>query len=108
MIIGLSLSNGLIGLFLAKLFRIPYIFYYIDLLHTLIPLGYLQNFAKIISRYLFQRSDRVIAVTQYLKEYIINEGARKESVELLLNGISLENTIIDHKKMRRLPHFLFL
>ncbi len=37
LIIGFSLSNGIIGLLLARLFRIPYIFYYIDLLHTLVP-----------------------------------------------------------------------
>ena len=99
LIIGLSLSNGMIGLMLAKLFRIPYIFYYIDLLHTLVPLGYLQHFAEIVSRFLFKQSDRVIAVTKDLKNYIIHEGALKERVKILLNGISLENTIIDFDKL---------
>lgn len=99
LIIGLSLSNGIIGLVLAKIFRIPYIFYYIDLLHTLIPLGYLQHFAKIVSRFLFKQSDRVIAVTEYLKNYIIHEGAQKKRVKILLNGISLENTIVDNQKL---------
>jgi glycosyltransferase involved in cell wall biosynthesis len=102
LIIGLSLSNGLIGLLLAKLFKIPYIFYYIDLLHTLIPLGYLQNFAKLVSRFLFQRSDRVIVVTQFLKEFLIREGAQKDHVNLLLNGISLENTVVDQVKLAHL------
>ena len=108
LIIGLSLSNGIIGLVLAKLFRIPYIFYYIDLLHTLVPLGYLQNFAKIISRLLFQKSDRVIAVTDYLKNYIIREGGAKEHVKILLNGISLENTIIDADKFSLLKEKLHI
>jgi len=102
LIIGLSLSNGIIGLFLSKMFRIPYIFYYIDLLHTLVPLGYAQNLAKVISRYLFRRSDRIIAVTKYLKDYIIQEGAQEDQVKILLNGISLENTIVDQNKVSKL------
>ena len=102
LIISLSLSNGLIGLLLAKIFGIPYIFYYIDLLHTLIPLGYLQNFAKIASRFLFRQADRVIVVTRFLKEFIIREGAQKDHVNLMLNGISLENTIVDQAKLAHL------
>ena len=102
LIISLSLSNGLIGLLLAKIFGIPYIFYYIDLLHTLIPLGYLQNFAKIVSRFLFRQADRVIVVTRFLKEFIIREGAQKDHVNLMLNGISLENTIVDQAKLAHL------
>jgi glycosyltransferase involved in cell wall biosynthesis len=106
LIIGLSLSNGMIGLFLAKLFRIPYIFYYIDLLHTLVPLGYIQSLAKIISRHLFRNSDIVIAVTQYLKNYIISEGVKEEKMKVLLNGISLENTVVDQDKLIKLKNQL--
>ncbi len=98
-IIGLSISNGLIGLILAKLFRIPYFFYYIDLLHTLIPLGYVQNFARIVSRFILKYSDQIIVVTNYLKEYIVNEGINENKITILLNGISLENTVVDQTKL---------
>ncbi len=98
-ILGFSLTNGVIGLLLAKLFRIPYIFYYIDLLHTLVPVSYAQDFARLISRFLFKNSDRVIVVTKPLQKYVLNEGVPIEKVKILLNGISLENTIVDREKL---------
>ncbi|MHA1461033.1 MAG: glycosyltransferase, partial [Promethearchaeota archaeon] len=99
-IIGFSITNGLIGLILAKIFRIPYIFYYIDLLHTLVPITYAQDFARFISRFLFKKSDRVIVVTKFLHKYVLSEGVSPEKVKILLNGISLENTIIDNDRLK--------
>ena len=101
-IIGLSITNGLIGLLLAKIFRIPYILYYIDLVHTLVPMSYAQSFAKIISRFLFKHSDRVIVVTKFLRKYVRNEGVATDKVYILLNGISLENTIVDVERLKSL------
>lgn len=98
-ILGFSITNGTIGLLLAKLFRIPYIFYYIDLLHTLVPVAYAQNFARLFSRFLFKNSDQVIVVTQPLQNYVLSEGIPIEKTNVLLNGISLENTIVDRKKL---------
>ncbi|MHA1509448.1 MAG: glycosyltransferase [Promethearchaeota archaeon] len=99
-ILGFSITNGAIGLLLAKLFRIPYIFYYIDLLHTLVPVSYAQYFARLISQFLFRNSDRVIVVTKPLQKYVLSEGVPIEKVNILLNGISLENTIVDREKLR--------
>jgi len=99
-ILGFSLTNGVIGLLLAKLFRIPYIFYYIDLLHTLVPVSYAQYFARILSRFLFKNSDRVIVVTKPLQKYVLKEGVPIEKINILLNGISLENTIVDKEKLK--------
>ncbi len=98
-IIGFSITNGLIGLILAKIFRIPYIFYYIDLLHTLVPITYAQYFARLISRFLFKKSDHVVVVTNFLNKYVISEGVLPEKVSILLNGISLENTLVNPKKL---------
>jgi len=99
-IIGFSITNGLIGLILAKIFRIPYIFYYIDLLHTLVPITYAQDFARLISRFLFKKSDQVVVVTKFLHKYVLSEGISPEKVKILLNGISLENTIIDNDRLK--------
>ncbi|MFX1600464.1 MAG: glycosyltransferase, partial [Promethearchaeota archaeon] len=53
-IIGFSITNGLIGLVLAKLFRIPFIFFYIDILHEIVPISYIKKLARIISQFLFK------------------------------------------------------
>jgi glycosyltransferase involved in cell wall biosynthesis len=105
-IIGLSITNGFIGLILAKLFRVPYIFYYIDLLHTLVPLSYAQYMAKLISRFLFKKADRVIVVTQSLRKHVISEGVSPHKVEVLLNGIAIENTVVNRKKLDLLKNKL--
>ncbi|NHJ20079.1 MAG: glycosyltransferase [Candidatus Lokiarchaeota archaeon] len=101
-IIGFSITNGLIGLILAKIFRIPYIFYYIDLLHTLVPISYAQYFAKLISRFLFKNSDHVVVVTDFLNRYVLSEGVAPKKVTTLLNGISLENTIVNPERLSTL------
>jgi len=101
-IVGFSLTNGLIGLVLSKLFKIPFVFYYIDLLHTLVPIHYAKNFAKLFSRLLFKNSDKIIAVTKSLQNNILVEGVNPGKVVILLNGISLENTIIDERKLKEL------
>ncbi|MFX0178899.1 MAG: glycosyltransferase [Candidatus Hodarchaeota archaeon] len=101
-IVGFSLTNGIIGLVLSKLYRIPYVFYYIDLLHTLIPVHYTKKIALVFTRFLFKNSDKVIVVTKSLQKYVLNEKVKPEKVKVLLNGISLENTIINKEKLNLL------
>jgi len=101
-IFGFSLTNGLIGLLLSKLYRIPFVFYYIDKLHTLVPLQFVRKFAMLISRLLFKYSDKIIVVTKLLHRYVLNEGIKPEKVKVLLNGVSLENTVVNKKKLEKL------
>ena len=101
-IIAFSITNGVIGLILAKIFKIPFIFYYIDLLHTLVPVTYAQSLARSFSRFLFKKSDHVIVVTKSLEKFVLNERIPSKKVDLLLNGISLENTIVDKEKLENL------
>ena len=69
-IIGYSITNSLIGLILAKIFHIPYIFHYIDILHKLVPYPYLQNFARIISRISLKYADTVLVYTTFHRNYV--------------------------------------
>ena len=103
-IIGFSLSNGIIGLLLARLFRIPYIFYYIDLLHTLVPFPFARDMSRIVSRFMFKYSNQTIVVTKLLRSHVLNEGISPEKVKLLLNGVSLENTIVNKKILENLKN----
>ncbi|MFX1355724.1 MAG: glycosyltransferase [Promethearchaeota archaeon] len=102
LIIAFSITNGLEGLILAKIFNIPFIFYYIDLLHTLVPVHYAQSLARAFSRFLFKASDHVVVVTKSLQEFVLREGVPHEKVNILLNGISLENTVVDREKLEKL------
>lgn len=97
-IVSFSITNGFIGLLIAKLFRIKFIFYYIDLLHTLVPFSFAQGIAKIISNISLKKSDLVVVVTKLLKDYVIREGVHPNKVKIILNGISTENMKVDWEK----------
>ena len=101
-IFAFSITNGLIGLFLAKIFRIPYIFYCIDLLHTLVPLKQFQTLARITLRFILKKSDQIIVITKLLRNFIINEKIKPEKIKLFLIGIAIENTKIDVVKFNNL------
>jgi glycosyltransferase involved in cell wall biosynthesis len=101
-IFGFSLTNGVIGLLLSKLYGIPFVFYYIDKLHTLVPLQFVRKIAKFFSQLLFKYSDKIIVVTKSLQRYILNEGIKPEKVKILLNGVSLENTVVNKSKLENL------
>jgi len=98
-IFGYSMTNGLIGLFISKLLHVPFIFYCIDLLHTLVPIKIAQPFAEYVNYILLKFSDQIIVVTQMLKDYVLSKNIIPEKVKLLLNGISLDNTIVNEPKL---------
>jgi len=101
-IIGYSITNGLIGLIVSKLFHIPYVFHYIDILHKLVPIPYMQNLSRVSSRILLKYSDTVIVLTKFQRKSVINEGALAENVKILPNGISLRNISINNEKLEKL------
>lgn len=104
LIVGFSITNGFIGLLLSKIFRIPFLFYTIDILHTLVPILYVQGLARTINRFLLKYSDHTIVVTKFLQSYLLNEGVPKDRISLLFNGISLENTVVNEQKLSELKH----
>ena len=101
-IINYSMTNGLIGLFFAKLLKIPFIFHYIDVLYELVPISSIQPLAKIATRVLFNLSDKTLVYTKLHGKKVIKEGVSPEKVIILPNGVSLENTIVNQKKFELL------
>ncbi len=102
LIVGFSMTNGFIGLCLAKLFKIPYIFYYIDLLHKLVTITSVQGIARIVTRFLLKFSDQVIVQTKFHEHLVISEGANPQRVKELPQGVSLENIVVNEEKLNKL------
>jgi len=105
-IIDYSMTTGSIGFIFARLFHIPFIFHYIDILHQLVNISYLQKFARAVSRVLLKHSDLVLIYTILHQNYVIREGTSPQNVKIIRNGISLENTIVDEKKFNILKEKL--
>ncbi len=101
-IVGYSITNGLIGLFFAKIMGIPYILHYIDILHKLVPITYAQWIARIISRFSFKLADKILVFTSFHRDFVIHEGGLPDRIELIPNGISLENISPDAHKTREI------
>ncbi|TFG18729.1 MAG: glycosyltransferase [Promethearchaeota archaeon] len=101
-IVGYSISNGFIGLLISKLFNVPYVFHYIDFLHTLVPIKYVQNIARVITRIIFKFADVVIVHTDFQSKYIIDEGANPKKIRFLPIGASLENIYVDQEELNKI------
>ena len=101
-IVGFSITNGFIGLILAKLFKIPFLFFYIDILHEIVSIQYVKKLARIITRFTLKRSDKVLVHTNIQFNYLINEGITPEDMDVSPDGISLDNTIVDKNRYNSL------
>ena len=101
-IIGYSVTNGFVGILLAKLFKISFVFHYIDILHELIPFNHIQNIARIIARFMLKHAEQVLTMTKLHQKFVINEGVNPQKVKILPTGVSLENTLVDNKKFEKL------
>ena len=102
LIVSYSMTNGTLGFIVSRLYNIPYIFHYIDILHELVPIPTLQAIAKIVSVFLLKHSDLVYGLTKLHKFYLIHQGVPRGKVRVLPNGISIENLKIDTQKVSHL------
>jgi len=102
LIVGFSITNGIIGLLFSKIFKIPFIFFYIDILHQLVPLLYVQGLARITCQILLKNANQVLVHTKFQQKYVINEGSKPERVMVLPDGITLKNTEVDIYKFENL------
>lgn len=89
-IIGLGLLNTYIGSKIAKKHKIPFVYYLIDVLYTLIPEKIFQNFGKNINKKAIANSDLVITINQRLKELAIELGAKDNTI-VIDAGIDLNS-----------------
>jgi glycosyltransferase involved in cell wall biosynthesis len=88
-----SLFVGLAGYILSWLKRVPLVFEVRDLWpETAVVMGALRNptaikLAMWLARFLYQRAERVIAVTEGIKQGIIENGAPAKKIVFVPNGV---------------------
>jgi glycosyltransferase involved in cell wall biosynthesis len=102
LIVGFSISNGLIGMLFSKLFNIPYLFFYIDILHELVPIEMVRNVSKTLSIVLFKLSDKILVHTNHQKQFILSAGINSKKIGMLPDGISLNNIHVSKAKLNSL------
>lgn len=85
-IVGLGIIAYLAGK-AAKRNNIPFIYYWIDVSHRLIPFKPLQPIGCIIERRTLKLADKVLTINDKLKEYVIKLGASFKRTQVLRAGI---------------------
>jgi len=89
-IVGFGILNSCIALRKAKRVNIPFIYYWIDVLHRLIPFKALQFVGQIVENRVLKRADRVLIINDTLKDYVIKSGAPPMVTHVIRAGIDLE------------------
>ncbi len=90
-IIGFSsvLSNYWGAVFANKA-KIPYIYYWYDIVHVLNVPKQFSWLAKIIEKRIIKKSDSIVVINEVLKDYIIDFGADPKITEVIPGGVDFE------------------
>ncbi len=89
-IIGFSILNSYLAVKAARRNAIPFIYYWIDVLHRLVPLKPFQSIANIVESKTLKQADRVLVINDKLKDYVIEAGVSPEHTQVLRAGIDIE------------------
>ncbi|MDR0900073.1 MAG: glycosyltransferase [Methanobrevibacter sp.] len=101
-IIALGLLNAYIASKIAKKNNIPFVYYLIDVLYTLIPEKTFQSIGKKINKKAIANSDLVITINEQLKELAIELGSKKDNTIVIDAGIDIEefNPNLDYSSIK--------
>jgi glycosyltransferase involved in cell wall biosynthesis len=100
-IVGFGIINTYLASRIAKKQNIPFIYYWIDVLHRLIPEKPLQVLGEYLEKLTIKNSSEVVTINHKLEDYVKNLGAT--NTEVIGAGIDLEkfNPNLEGSKIRR-------
>jgi glycosyltransferase involved in cell wall biosynthesis len=101
-VVGFSILNSYLAMKACKKYKVPFVYYWIDVLHELIPIAFLRNLGKAIEMRILKHADKVLVINKKLKTYVIGLGAK--NVEVLSAGVNLKifDCNIDGNRIRNL------
>ena len=89
-IIGFGILNSYLAKKAAGENNIPFIYYWIDVLHRLIPFKLFQPVGKMVESRTLKQSERVLVINEELRDYVVEMGAPPERTQVLRAGIDVE------------------
>lgn len=89
-VVGLDILNAYLAAKAARRNGVPFIYYWIDLLHQLIPFRYFRPLGRIIEGKTLEQTDVVLTSNISLRKRVIEIGAPPERTFVLQHGISFE------------------
>lgn len=89
-VVGFGILNSALALRIARKNNIPFIYYWIDVLHELIPFAPFRIIGEIIEGKILKGADRVLVINKSLKRYVSNLGASWEKIGILGAGVDFK------------------
>jgi glycosyltransferase involved in cell wall biosynthesis len=89
-IIGFGILSTYLAMTAAQKHNIPFIYYWIDVLHRLIPFKPFHPIAMLLERRTLRQADKVLVINEKLKDYVKELGASPERTQILRAGIDIE------------------
>jgi len=102
-ILSFGVLNAYLGLKVAKRNNIPFVYYLIDQLHTLLANPLKRGLAKRFERRNLLLADKILVINQGLKEYAKRMGARESKISVITAGVNFErfNREVDGQPVRK-------
>jgi glycosyltransferase involved in cell wall biosynthesis len=89
-VVGFGIVNTYVAMRLARRSGIPFVYYLIDALHTLVPFGPYQPIARAFESMTLREAEKVLAINEELREYSVGMGAQSDKTAVLRAGIDLK------------------
>ena len=89
-IIAFGILNAYIGMQQAKKHNIPFVYYLIDHLHTLLPGELKQKTAEQFEKWTIKGADKVFVINQGLRDYAMEMGGNSNKISVVPAGVDLE------------------
>ena len=86
-IVGFGILNSYLAADAARKNNIPFIYYWLDVLHCLIPTRLFQPLGVMFEKMALQRSDAILVINEGLREVVTNLGAPPDKTRILRTGI---------------------
>src|SRR3972149_8080892 len=89
-IVAFGILNAYLGLRLAKKNNIPFVYYLIDHLHTLLSGKFARGVAKQFEKKTLQGADKILVINKGLKDYAVEMGGDINKISVIPAGVDLE------------------
>ncbi len=103
-IVAFGILNAYLAMKSSRRNNIPFIYYWIDILHTLIPFKPFQSIAKLLERKTLRKADKVLVINERLKALVIELGANTKRTCVVRAGVDLAQFRKDNRSKIRTEH----
>jgi len=89
-IIGFGILNTYLAARAARKNNIAFVYHWLDVLHWLIPFRPFQPVGRAVESRTLRQADRVVVVSEKLRDFVAGLGARPQRITIVKSGVSLQ------------------